>query len=305
MGIFGFNALWSPFFILSIVLITILYFLVTIKWRNRFSESRKLTKKEATYFILAMILLYIAKGSPVEVLSGIMFSMHMTQMAILYLVFTPILVMGIPDWIWKVFIKLPVVKQMFAIMTKPIVKLLAFNVLFSMYHIPTVFDHVRTDAVLHNLFTVILFMLAVFMWWPLIKPVDEDVELSGLKRIGYILGSAVLLTPACGLIIFAENPLYATYYDSSTWLKALALCVPASSLSGLSLSGPELFTSMSLQNDQQLGGVVMKIIQEIVFGIALASLFFQWYRKDQDQAQTQTESQTSIGYKTADPKLVE
>ena len=26
------------------------------------------------------------------------------------------------------------------------------------------------------------------MWWPLINPVDEDIELSGLKRIGYILG---------------------------------------------------------------------------------------------------------------------
>ena len=30
------------------------------------------------------------------------------------------------------------------------------------------------------------------------------------------------------------------------WLKAMELCVPARTLSGLSLSGPELFSNMSL-----------------------------------------------------------
>ncbi len=177
-----------------------------------------------------MVLLYTIKGSPVEVLGGILFSAHMTQMAFLYLVFTPLLIKGIPNWVWKATIDLPVVKPIFHFMTKPFIALLSFNLIFSIYHIPLVFDTVRTDITLHGLFTFILFILAVFMWWPLISPVEDDIELNGLRRIGYILGSAVLLTPACGLIIFAGNPLYATYYDSSQWLKAMSLCAPVSSL---------------------------------------------------------------------------
>ncbi|WP_064093835.1 cytochrome c oxidase assembly factor CtaG [Rossellomorea aquimaris] len=283
LGIFGFMALWSPFFIITLVFITVVYFLITIKWRDSFKESSKLTRKEASFFLLSMILLYAIKGSPIEVLSGILFSAHMTQMALLYLVFTPLLILGIPNWLWRETIQLPVLRQIFSFMTKPLISLLSFNLLFSIYHIPLVFDHVRTDITLHGIFTFILFVLAVFMWWPLINPAEEDFELSGLKRIGYILGSAVLLTPACGLIIFAENPLYATYYDSNQWLKALALCVPVDTLQGLTLSGPELFTSLSTKNDQQLGGVLMKIVQEIVFGVVLFNLFFQWYRKDQEQ----------------------
>jgi putative membrane protein len=141
---------------------------------------------------------------------------------------------------------------------------------------------------LHGLATVILFLFALIMWWPLINPADEDIDLSGLKRIGYILGSAVLLTPACGLIIFAEHPLYAPYYDPQEFMKALALCVPVDTLQGLTLSGPELFTSMSTINDQQLGGVIMKIIQEIVFGVLLFNLFFQWYRKDMERQESQS-----------------
>ncbi|OIU72346.1 cytochrome c oxidase assembly factor CtaG [Rossellomorea aquimaris] len=283
LGIFGFMALWSPFFILALVFITVVYFLVTVKWRTSFKESTPLTGKEAAYFLLAILLLYAIKGSPVEVMSTILFSAHMTQMALLYLVVTPLIILGIPNWVWKAIINLPVVKPVFKFMTKPLIALLSFNVVFSVYHIPLVFDHVRTDVTAHGLATVILFLLSVVMWWPLLNPADEDIDLEGLKRIGYILGSAVLLTPACGLIIFAENPLYAPYYDSEAFMKSLALCVPVDTLQGMSLTGPELFTSMSILNDQQLGGVIMKIIQEIVFGVMLFNLFFQWYRKDMEK----------------------
>ena len=298
LGIFGFMALWSPFFILALVFITVVYFLITVKWRDSFKESEKLTSKEATYFILAIVLLYGIKGSPVEIMSTILFSAHMAQMALLYLVVTPLIVLGIPKWIWTAAVELPVVKQVFKFMTKPLISLLSFNIIFSIYHIPLVFDNVRTDATLHGLATVILFFLSLFMWWPLLNPADDDIDLSGLKRIGYILGSAVLLTPACGLIIFAENPLYAPYYDPQEFLKALALCVPVNTLEGLTLTGPELFTDMSTQNDQQLGGVIMKIVQEIVFGVMLFNLFFQWYRNDQEKHE-------KLSYDPVDPKLTE
>ena len=67
--------------------------------------------------------------------------------------------------------------------------------------------------------------------------------------------------------------------------RSLQLCVPTATLSSLNLSGPETFSSMSLIHDQQLGGVIMKIIQEIVYGVFLAYAFFQWYRREQDQTE--------------------
>ncbi|GHI01283.1 hypothetical protein AM1BK_48250 [Neobacillus kokaensis] len=65
----------------------------------------------------------------------------------------------------------------------------------------------------------------------------------------------------------------------------MSLCVGPAAFSNLNLSGPELFTSMHVVDDQRLGGVVMKIIQEIIYAVILAQVFFEWYRKDQEDSE--------------------
>ena len=245
ISIFGFQALWSPIMIGVIVFLTILYFLITVKWRNDFKVSEPLKKKEAAYFLIGIVLLYIVKGSPVDLMAHIMFSFHMVQMALLLLLVPPLLMKGIPWWVWKVVIELPVVRKVFPILTKPLLALIVFSGLFSIYHIPLLFDTIKLDEGLHGTYTFILFISAVFMWWSIIDIEEVTQRLHGLKKIGFIIGSAVLITPACALIIFTGTPLYDTYTNPDVWLKAMELCVPASTLAGLSLSGPELFSNMT------------------------------------------------------------
>jgi putative membrane protein len=60
----------------------------------------------------------------------------------------------------------------------------------------------------------------------------------------------------------------------------MELCVPATSLASFNISGPEMFNGLPLMEDQQLGGVLMKIIQELVLGVVLGYIFFTWYRKE-------------------------
>ena len=109
------------------------------------------------------------------------------------------------------------------------------------------------------------------MWWPLVNKLDEYKSLSGLKKVAYVFASGVLLTPACALIIFNDQPMYATYSDPAVWMEAMALCVPAGMLANSNLNGPEMFASMSLLHDQQLGGVLMKVIQEIIYGFTFGT----------------------------------
>lgn len=284
ISIFGFQALWSPIMIGVIVFLTILYFLITVKWRNDFKVSEPLKKKEAAYFLIGIVLLYIVKGSPVDLMAHIMFSFHMVQMALLLLLVPPLLMKGIPWWVWKVVIELPVVRKIFPILTKPLLALIVFSGLFSIYHIPLLFDTIKLDEGLHGTYTFILFISAVFMWWSIIDIDEVTQRLHGLKKIGFIIGSAVLITPACALIIFTGTPLYDTYTNPDVWLKAMELCVPASTLAGLTLSGPELFSNMTPIDDQQLGGILMKIVQEIIYAAFLMSIFFKWYKNEQDNA---------------------
>ncbi|MEW9501429.1 cytochrome c oxidase assembly factor CtaG [Jeotgalibacillus marinus] len=284
--IFGFRALWSPYFLISMVVLTVLFFLLATKWRHRFQDNEPLTIKQIILFSTAMLLTYIVKGSPIDLLAHILFSVHMIQMAIIFLVIPPLLIVAIPSYMWKALIKQPFIRPVVTFFTKPILALLLFNGMFSFYHIPVIFDTIKVDMLLHEGYMSLLFIFALFMWWPLVNRLEDEYRLSGLKKIGYIFADGILLTPACALIIFSDAPMYDTFYNGGAWLQAMALCVPAGTLDGLKsigITGPELFSNMPPLEDQQLGGVVMKIIQEIVYGVVLAQVFFEWVRREKEE----------------------
>jgi putative membrane protein len=298
ISIFGFPALWSPYFIGVLLLVTVLYFLVTVKWRGFFKESERLTKRQGLLFLSAMLILYAIKGSPLDLLGHIMMTYHMLQMAVLYLVVPPLLIKAVPWWIWRSLMAIPVVKQLFSFSSRPLLALILFNGMFSFYHIPLIFDFIKMNETLHGLYTVVLFFFAICMWWPLVNEQPTGKGLDGLKKVGYIFANGILLTPACALIIFASAPLYATYSDGASWLKAMELCVPSSTLSNLNLSGPELFSNMAVVEDQKTGGIIMKVVQEIVYGFILAQVFFEWVRKEEEDADKLTEAALARHHKT-------
>jgi len=62
-------------------------------------------------------------------------------------------------------------------------------------------------------------------------------------------------------------------------------CVSGDSTALLrSFGGPAFFNFLfSAKEDQQLGGIVMKFIQEGIFASMLAYVFFQWYRKEKQE----------------------
>lgn len=287
LSIFGFRALWSPWFFLSLLVVVLIYFLITIKWRHKFDNSVPVTKKQITLFMSGMVLLYVLKGSPIDLLGHILFSIHMTQMAFLLLLVAPLLILGIPNWVWAKAFEVKIIDSIFRFFTKPIVSLFMFSVMFSAYHYPMVLDFVKLSLVLHALFTITIFMSAIFLWWPLINTLEGQPKLHGLKKIGYVILSAILITPACTLIIFADVPVYETYTNGDVWLQAMALCVPAGTLAGLSglgISGPEMFTNMSPLYDQQLGGILMKVAQEAIYIVVIGKIFFTWAREEKNNA---------------------
>lgn len=281
LEIFGFRALWSPYFFIILLLILFGYFFISVKLKDNFFSSQPLTKKQGTLFTIGILMLYIIKGSPLDLMGHLMFYVHMIQMAVLYLIIPQLIILGIPEWIWRSLIQLPIIRPIFHLLTKPIVALVLFNGIFSFYHVPAIFDIVKLNMWLHAGYTSLLFILALTMWWPVMNTLKEYQLLSGIKKVGYIFANGILLTPACALIIFSDHPMYHTFYDPKSWAQALELCVPFATLSGLDLNGPEMFNSMSILHDQQLGGVIMKIIQEIVYGVALGRIFFEWYAKEQ------------------------
>ncbi|MFC4409336.1 cytochrome c oxidase assembly factor CtaG [Chungangia koreensis] len=283
ISIFGFQALWSPWYFVTMVLIVLLYFLITVKWQHKFEGSQPLQRREAISFVSGIIVLYIVKGSPVDLMGHIMFTFHMVQMAFLLLLVPPLLLGGVPGWLWNAVVKKPFIDKFLRIFTNPILSLIIFTALFSFYHIPLVHDTIKYSVLLHAVYTFILFTSAVLMWMPVLSK-DPNHQLDGLRKMLFIIASAVLITPACALIIFADAPMYETYTSGEAWLKAMALCVPASTLANIPPIPPEVFTNVPALYDQQMGGVIMKVLQEIIYGVFLFNFFIAWYRSEKMNA---------------------
>ncbi|HLQ97420.1 MAG TPA: cytochrome c oxidase assembly factor CtaG [Candidatus Dormibacteraeota bacterium] len=282
LQIFGFRALWSPYFFTYILLLALAYFLITGPLRHKFGGQEKPSIKQMTFFYSGLILLYIVKGSPIDLLSHIMLSAHMTQLAVYFLVFPIFIIKGVPVWIWRKVINAPIIKPIYKFFSNPIIALISFNLLFSIYHMPVIFNFSKSSQFVHSSISVIILFTAFMMWWMVLAPIKEHDKLPALVKMGYIFANAALITPACALIIFASNPLFAAYSSEGAWIQAMSLCVPGDVLQGLTpdLSGAEMFSPLSTIDDQQLGGIVMQTLITIIYGTMLGRVFFNWYNRE-------------------------
>lgn len=283
LAYFKWEEIWSPVFLAVMLLITVAYLVLTGPVHDRLHKGKPVTAGRKALFLLGMTVLYAAQGGPVELLGHIMFSFHMVSMALSYLIAPPLLMLGLPNWIWRRLAeqlsRSPLSRLRF--LTHPIVAAVVFNGLFSLYHFPAIHDYVMLHFTIHRLYYAVLFIAAILMWWTLVKPLPDHSEVHGLKQMGFIFLNMVLLTPACGLIIFAPEPLYATYSDPAVWAQAMGYCVSGDP--GMLLSrfgGPEFFGYLEPAIDQQVGGIIMKFIQEIIFASMLAYVFYNWYKRE-------------------------
>ncbi|MRN55474.1 cytochrome c oxidase assembly factor CtaG [Paenibacillus monticola] len=280
---FSFVDLWSPLFLAVMLLLVAGYFVLIGPLAGWFPGSTSVPLWRRGLFVCGMIFLYLAQGGPLSLLGHLMFSFHMVSMALSYLVAVPLIMLGIPDFIWRAALRVNPLQRL-SFLARPIVAALLFNGLFSLYHIPVVHDYVMLHFTIHRSYYAVLFLTSALMWWTLINPLPEHRMVDGLGKIGFIFLNMVLLTPACGLIIFADHPLYATYSDPDTWAQAMGYCVAGNPTALLqAFGGPTFFGIMSPKVDQQVGGIAMKFIQEFIFASMLAYVFYHWYKKENGQ----------------------
>ncbi|MFC0211667.1 cytochrome c oxidase assembly protein [Paenibacillus chartarius] len=268
----SFVELWSPVTVLLLVVVGYAY--LHAARTNGFDPRISIGQK--TSFLFGLVLFYAAVGSPLDWLGHhYFFSIHMLNQSILYLIMPLFILHGMPGWMVERSMKALRLERLFKFLTRPLIAVFTFNMLFSLYHIPKVMDTVMNNDWLLFSYHTVLLIAAFAMWFPVVGNVQYWERMSELKRMGYIFLNGVLLTPACALILFAGKPLYEMYRD---------VVMP--------------IAGYSIVDDQQLGGVIMKIIQEITYGAALAFTFFRWYRterskEDEDELAEQVGQQTS------------
>ena len=94
-----------------------------------------------------MILLYLMYGGPVDILSHILFTFHMIQMAFVLFLIAPLLYFSIPEYLQKYIVSLPVIGPVLRLgAKKPLFSLMLLIAAFSIYHLPVVMDNLKMSA---------------------------------------------------------------------------------------------------------------------------------------------------------------
>ncbi|MET3292752.1 UNVERIFIED_CONTAM: putative membrane protein [Brevibacillus sp. OAP136] len=260
-GFDTFVQLWGPEIMLIAVLLAALYLAVVGPYRNRFADSAPVPRHKKIAFMAGLFMFYLALGSPVAYYGHhFLFSVHMAQQCLLFIFMVPLMIMGTPAWLVQPLFNQKILGAVLTKLTNPFLGIMFFNMLFSFYHIPQIFDAFHAMPAWNIAFHVLLTLLAFQMWWPILTPIPSQQRLSELRKMAYIFINGLLLTPACALITFAGTPLFETY-----------------------MNAPQLFEYHSVLEDQVLGGVLMKLMQEASYGSILAYTFFRWYRKEREK----------------------
>ncbi|MEF3309434.1 cytochrome c oxidase assembly protein [Paenibacillus sp. GYB004] len=264
---FTFFELWNPWLFGFILVVAAAYAIGTNQMRRRIEEPEPFPVKRKLSFYGGLFILYVAAGSPLQALGHhYLFSAHMMQQSLMFFFVPPLLLLGTPTWLIRPLFQNNRVRKWTRVLTNPILAVGSFNILLSFYHFPIIFDFMMSHSILGSFYHFAIFITSIQMWWLITCPLPEYERLSELKKMAYIVVNGLLLYPACAAIIFAGKPLYMTY-----------------------MHAPQLFAFLPPEDDQQFGGVIMKLMQEAALIFVLALNFFKWYRRERqnDNADTQ------------------
>lgn len=221
-------------------------------WRT-VGTGHGIQRWEAAAFVAGQLTLLVALVSPVDRLSDLLFSAHMTQHEILLVVAPPLVVLGRPlvalAWALPPRGRRALIKVRWRRLS-PLLVLLLHGAVIWLWHLPAAFELTLRDEGVHALQHATFFGTAALFWWTIVR--------GRYGRAGY--GMAVLFvfatathTSILGVLFTVGTRVVYPLYAS----RATAIDIDPVA-------------------DQQLAGLVMWIPAGTILVLAALALFVAW-----------------------------
>lgn len=220
------------------------------------------TRTQVVSFVGAIALLWAGADWPMhDIGEEYLYSAHMVQHMIFTLFFPPLALLATPEWMLRLIIGNGRVYRACTWLAKPVVVGVIFNVMVMVTHIPIVVNASTESALLHYSLHFLLVTTALMMWMPVLGPFQEWQIGPGGKCIYLFLMSVISMVPA-GWLTFAEGAVYSHYEQ------------------------PVRVWGMSVTDDQQLAGAIMKIGGSLYLWTFIVYYFFKRFGKGFEEENT-------------------
>jgi putative membrane protein len=237
----------------GLLLLAGVYLLGVGPLRRRYRLGPPVGWGRITLYLSGVFCLLIALEGPIHELSDTyLFSAHMVQHMLLVYAAPPLMLLGTPGWLLRPIVRLPGVFPVARVLTRPIVALILFNVVFSLYHVPLYYNAVAVNHNLHIASHLLFIVLAVITWWPILSPLPELPALNYPLRMvyvfaqtfsGFLVGSFITNSPTLLYPFYAVAP--------RTW-------------------------GLSPMDDQKIGGLIMWVVGGTYLLLIFSAIFFAW-----------------------------
>lgn len=210
-------------------------------------------------FGLALAALFLTVGSPLHHLSDdVLFSAHMVQHQLLTLLVPPLLLAGVPPWMGERYLGVPWLRRFGQHRAYPVVAYLAFNLIFAYAHFPAIYDRIFGTELTHRLTHVVFVLAAVARWLPLLSPAPSTLpRLSALGKMLYCFLQTFPGSLVGSLLTLSDRVLYTRYATRP----------------------PDV--GIGLLEDQQLGGLLMWVVEGTFWLLAVTVIFFRWADREE------------------------
>lgn len=252
----------EPLLLISIIGCAWLYAVCTGPLRQQLAPTESFSLRQAVMFFCGVVVVYIAVGSPIDQLGEeYLFSMHMVQHMLLIYAAPPLIIRGVPVWLTDFCLKPKILRRGIGILVHPVTAALLFNFIYTVWHIPALYEVALQDKFVHIVEHWTLFFAALLFWWPIISHSKRLPPISYGARMFYAFVLMVAQLPVFAFLCFSGEVLYPTYEFA-----------------------PRIIPGFGALADQILGGVIMKIVN-MIFAISVLVLsWMAWYRADEENA---------------------
>ena len=203
-------------------------------------------------FGIGMAVLWVASDWPLHDISeDYLYSAHMVQHMLLSYVMPPLALMATPIWLARTLVGNGRMYAVVRFFSKPVVAGLLFNFCVIMLHTPVLVNvAVEGGAAIHYFLHIVVVGSSLLMWMPVCGPLPELRHGSAGTMVYLFLQSVVPTVPAAWLT-FAESAIYEAY------------------------DRPIRLWGISVTDDQQLAGAIMKSVGGLYLWAIVIFLFFR------------------------------
>ena len=262
------DSIWThwhghPDVLIGLAVLQGLYLLGVGPVRERYGLAEGVDPRQIATFTLGVLVIFVSLLSPLHILSDqYLFSAHMLQHVLLTLVAPPLLIIGTPDWLIRPLLRPDPLFIGARLLTHPVAAFAVFNIVFSMWHIPALYNLSVTNHAVHIGEHLLFIGTALLMWWPITSTMPELPRLAYPLQMVYLFMLSIAQIIVFGPVTFSGEPLYEWYSNA-----------------------PRIWP-IGAMVDQQVGAVIMKIGGGAIFMTLLIVAFFRWYRSEEEDTET-------------------